>query len=278
MIKYNRPYPIKYDSGGKTYTPKNPVGVQMGIAPVAVGAASEILPWVLGALGITGVAAAQASKNQRSVTPSLTLPAMLHMMGLANSYAHLTSDTQEAENSQAAEQTNSAAQAAPEAPKDEDNKSKNEGSEKPNQQKKSFREKVANKIRKTADKVEGKNTDNVQPPLRPNKNEGFQRWIWETKGNHFENSIGSYPWRNVGRVVGGLTVIGGGSVGRGAGKVANYGKRQVADFTKEVSDSTQTTTQTTNQSTVQSPTVEKLRQKLSAKEDSLDRVISSRYD
>ena len=249
MIKYNRPQPLKYDSGGKTYTPKNPIGVQMGIAPVAVGATSGILPWVLGALGITGVAATQASKNQRSVTPSLTLPAMLHMMGLANSYAHLTSDTQEGEKSQAAEQTNSTTQAAPETPKNEDNESKNEGSEKPNQQKKSFREKVSNKIRKTADKVEGKKTNDIQPPLRPNKNKGFQRWIWETKGNHFENSIGSYPWRNVGRIVGGLTVLGDGSAGRGAGKVANYGKQQIANFSKEVSNSPQTIDQSTTQNT-----------------------------
>lgn len=240
MIKYNKPCPIKYKGGG---------GVQPLFAPVAVGAASEILPWILGALGITGVAATQASKNRRSTTPSLTLPVMLHMMGLANSYAHLTSDTQEAEKSEEKASEQTATQTTPEPPKNEDDKSKNEGSEKPNQQKKSFREKVANKIRKTADKVEGKKTNDVQPPLRPNKNSGFQRWIWETKGNHFENSIGSYPWRNVGRVVGGLTVLGGGSAGKGAGKIANYGKQQLSDFSEEVSGSPQPTAQPTTQST-----------------------------
>lgn len=238
MIKYNKPCPIKYAGGG---------GVQPLFAPVAIGAASEILPWVLGALGITGVAAAQTSKNQRSITPSLTLPAMLHMMGLANSYAHLTSGAQEAEKSEEKVSEQTSAQAA--TPNNEDNKPKNEEPEKPNQQKKTFREKVADKIHKAADEVGGKKGEEVKPPLKPNKNSGFQRWVWETKGNHFENSIGSYPWRNTGRIVGGLTVIGGGSAGKGAGKIANYGKQQLSDFSEEVSGSPQPTNQPTTQST-----------------------------
>ena len=274
MIKYNKPCPIKYDGGGKTYTPKNPVGEQAMVAPIAVGA-GNILPWVLGGLGITG-ATAHVLRNLGDVNFDFTLPKMIGMMGLANSYAHLTSGAQEAEKSEEKASEQTSAQAA--TPNNEDNKSKNEEPEKPNQQKKTFREKVADKIHKAADKVGGKKGEEVKPPLKPNKNSGFQRWLWETKGNHFENSIGSYPWRNTGRIVGGLTIIGGGSVGRGAGKIANYGKQQLSDFSKEVSDSTQTATQATNQSTIQSPAVEKLRQKLSAKEDSLGQVISSRYD
>ena len=260
MIKYNKPCPIKYAGGG---------GVQPLFAPVAIGAASEFLPWVLGGLGITG-ATAHVLRNLGDINLDFTLPKMIGMMGLANSYAHLTSGAQEAEKSKESEQTST--QTA--TPNNEDNKPKNEEPEKPNQQKKTFREKVADKIHKAADKVGGKKGEEVKPPLRPNKNSGFQRWLWETKGNHFENSVGPYWLRNTGRVGAGLTIIGKGSPGRGGKEVVDYGKQEWNNFRGVERDSTQTTTQTT----VQSPAVEKLKQKLSAKEDSLDHIISSRYD
>ena len=123
MIKYNKPCPIKYDGGGKTYTPKNPVGEQAMVAPIAVGA-GNILPWVLGGLGITG-ATAHVLRNLGDVNFDFTLPKMIGMMGLANSYAHLTSGAQEAQKSESAEQTGSTAQAAPETPKNEDDKKDN---------------------------------------------------------------------------------------------------------------------------------------------------------
>ena len=270
MIKYNKPCPIKYDGGGKTYTPKNPVGEQAMVAPIAVGA-GNILPWVLGGLGITG-AAAHVLRNLGDVNFDFTLPKMIGMMGLANSYAYLTSGAQEAEKSEEKASEQTSAQAA--TPNNEDNKPKNKEPEKPNQQKKTFREKVADKIHKAADKVGGKKGEEVKPPLRPNKNSGFQRWLWETKGNHFENSVGPYWLRNTGRVGAGLTIIGKGSPGRGGKEVVDYGKQEWNNFRGVERDSTQTTTQTT----VQSPAVEKLKQKLSAKEDSLDHIISSRYD
>lgn len=124
MIKYNRLQPIKYDSGGKTYIPKNPVGEQAMVAPIAVGA-GNILPWVLGGLGMTGTTA-HVLRNLGDINLDFTLPKMIGMIGLANSYAHLTSDTQEGEKSQAAEQTNSTTQAAPETPKDDNSKDHNQ--------------------------------------------------------------------------------------------------------------------------------------------------------
>lgn len=119
MIKYNKPCPIKYDGGGKTYTPKNPVGEQAMVAPIAVGA-GNILPWVLGGLGITG-ATAHVLRNLGDVNFDFTLPKMIGMMGLANSYAHLTSGAQEAEKSEEKASEQTSAQATPEPPKNDTN-------------------------------------------------------------------------------------------------------------------------------------------------------------